>query len=45
MPEILKRETCTYFKDTWYLTASDDIDLDREPLFSIEEDGCQWEIA
>jgi len=40
-----KREISTYFNDIWYLTVSDDIDPDCEPLPSIEEDGCQWEIA
>jgi len=41
----LENETYAHLKDTWYLTMSDVIDSDREIKPSVEEDGCQLEIA
>jgi len=43
--KYLENETYAHLKDTWYLTTSDVIDSDREIKPSVEEDGCQLEIA
>jgi hypothetical protein len=45
MAILKKKEIYAHLKDTWYLTASDDVDSDRSIDRPVKEDGSQWEIA